>query len=53
MEDKNMRVLNTPEGVAGARKMARAAYASGWKAKFGFPVPQELLDRWWPTEEKP
>lgn len=47
----NVRVLaNTIGGVdvLGANLRARHAYAMAWAARFHFPVPVELLDRWWP-----
>lgn len=47
----NVRVLeNTAAGVAviAANSRARHKYEMAWAARFHFPCPQELLDRWWP-----
>ena len=48
----NVRVLpNTIGGVdvIGANLRARHAYEMAWAARFHFPAPVELLDRWWPN----
>lgn len=49
----NVRVLeNTAAGVAviAANIRARHAYEMAWAARFHFPCPTELLDRWWPAK---
>ena len=46
-----IRILRTQEEVDEAQGAARRSYAARWRAFFGFPAPQELLDRWWPEEE--
>jgi hypothetical protein len=43
-----IRILRTQEEVDEAQGAARRSYAARWRAFFGFPAPQELLDRWWP-----
>jgi hypothetical protein len=50
-ERESVHVLTTPEDVERYKAAAAKHYAAMWKAKFGFPVPQDLLDRWWPMTE--
>lgn len=47
-ERKGVRVITTALGVELAEQIARGQYAQAWQARFGFPAPVELLDRWWP-----
>lgn len=47
-ERNGVRVLTTFIEVGHANQHARRQYAAMWQAKFGFPAPVELLDRWWP-----
>jgi hypothetical protein len=48
-ERNGVRVLTTFIEVGTAMQHARRQYAAMWQAKFGFPAPVELLDRWWPV----
>jgi hypothetical protein len=45
-----VKILETDAEVRASYIRSRSEYGNRWKAQFGFPVPVELLDRWWPIE---